>query len=114
VLWLIHALPASIALLPNQPTKYLDHILTMSKKTDSDKFKFITERTIRREKIELTKWQSNQLRAKLSRGTYWIQIADRGGISWNYTLLQHFLLNGDCPSHRALVEEYISTTVQAA
>jgi hypothetical protein len=86
----------------------------MSKKAGSDKFRFLTERTIRQEKLEFTKWQSAQLRAKLPRGIYWIQIADRGGISWNWTLLQHFLLNGDCPSHRALVEEYISTIAQAA
>jgi hypothetical protein len=86
----------------------------MSKKTASDKFKFVSERTIRREKIELTKWQSAQLRAKLPRGIYWLQLADRGVIMWNYTLLQHYLLHGDSPSLQALIEDYVATTLQAA
>jgi hypothetical protein len=85
-----------------------------SKKPVSDKFRFLTERSIRREKIELTKWQSAQLRSKLPKSIYWIQIEARGQISWNYTLLQHYLLNGDCPSHRGLVDEYMSTLPQAA
>jgi hypothetical protein len=87
----------------------------MTKKLQTpDKFKFMTERSIRREKIELTKWQSAQLRAKLPKGIYWLQIEARGMISWNYTLLQHYLLNGDCPAHQSLVEEYMATLPQAA
>ncbi len=88
--------------------------MPISKKTISQKFRFITEKSIRREKIELTRWQSAQLRAKLPRGIYWLQIEARGMISWNYTLMQDYLINGDSPSHRALVEEYIATLHQAA
>jgi hypothetical protein len=80
-----------------------------------DKFKFIAERTIRQEKYELTRFQSAQLRAKLPRGIYWLQIEKGGLIQWNWALLQSYLLNGaDCPNHRALVEEYIATLPQAA
>jgi hypothetical protein len=80
-----------------------------------DKFKFMTERSIKREKYELTAWQSAQLRAKLPKGIYWLQIEKGGLIQWNWTLLQSYMLNGaDCPQHRALVEEYIATLPQAA
>ncbi len=80
-----------------------------------DKFKFMTERSIKREKYELTAWQSAKLRAKLSKGIYWLQIEKGRLIQWNWTLLQSYMLNGaDCPQHRALVEEYIATLPQAA
>jgi hypothetical protein len=81
---------------------------------NSDKFRFITERSLKQEKYELTRWQSAQLRAKLPRGIYWLQIEKGGLIQWNWTLLQSYLLNGDCPAHQALVEEYMSTLPQAA
>jgi hypothetical protein len=81
----------------------------------SDKFKFMTERSIKREKYELTAWQSAQLRAKLPSGIYWLQIERGGLIQWNWTLLQSYLLSGaDCPNHRALVEEFVSTLPHAA
>jgi hypothetical protein len=81
----------------------------------TDKFKFMTERSIKRDKYELTSWQSAQLRAKLPKGIYWLQIESRGLIQWNWTLLQSYLLNGvDSPIHQALVEEYIATLPQSA
>jgi hypothetical protein len=87
----------------------------MTKKIQApDKFKFMTERSIKREKYELTAWQSAQLRAKLSKGIYWLQIEKGGLILWNWCLLQSYLLNGDCPNHQALVEEYMSTLPKAA
>lgn len=78
------------------------------------KFKFFTERSLKREKLEMTRWQSSQLRAKLPRGIYWLQIAPGGLIQWNWDLLQDYLVNGDCASHRALVEEYLATLPQVA
>jgi hypothetical protein len=85
-----------------------------SKSKTTDRFKFITERSIKADKYELTNWQSGQLRKKLPRNIYWVQIVDRGSIAWNWTLLQHYLLNGDRPEHQALVEEYIATLPKAA
>jgi hypothetical protein len=80
----------------------------------TDKFRFVTEKTIKREKIELTRFQSAQLRAKLPKGIYFIQIASGGLISWNWTLLNDYLVNGDRPEHQALVDEFLSTLPQAA
>ena len=82
----------------------------MTKKLQTpDKFKFFTEKSIRREKYELTAWQSTQLRAKLPRSIYWLQLESGGLIQWNWTLLNSFLHNGDSPEHRALLAEYTST-----
>ena len=78
-----------------------------------DKFKFLTEKSIRQEKFELTRWQSAQLRSKLPRGVYWIQIEKNGLVHFNWDLVSDFLINGDCPSHRALVEDYLATLPKA-
>ncbi|WP_310422883.1 hypothetical protein [Chamaesiphon sp. VAR_48_metabat_135_sub] len=88
----------------------------MTKKLQTpDKFKFITEKSIKREKYELTAWTSAQLRAKLTRGIFWVQIEKGGSISWCWTLLNSYLLHGlDSPITQALVEEYMSTLPQAA
>ena len=86
----------------------------MKKMPPIDKFRFLTERSIKQDKIELTRFQSAQLRAKLPKGIYWLQIADKGLIQWNWTLLQDYLVNGDRPEHQALVEEYIATLPKAA
>ncbi|MCY7336959.1 MAG: hypothetical protein LH613_12220 [Chamaesiphon sp.] len=81
-----------------------------AKLQDCDKFKFFTERSLKEKKIELTRWQSAQLRAKLPRGLYWLQIAKKGLIQWNWTLLQDYLINGkDRPEHQALIEEFLAT-----
>jgi hypothetical protein len=85
----------------------------MKKISNTDRFRFLTERSIKQDKIELTRFQSAQLRAKLPKGIYWLQIADKGLIQWNWTLLQDYLINGDRPEHQALVEEYIATLPQA-
>lgn len=77
-------------------------------------FIFKTERTIRNEHLELTKWQSADLRRKLPRGIYWIQIERGGLIQWNVPLLVDYVVNGDRPEHQQLVEEYISTLPQTA
>jgi hypothetical protein len=79
-----------------------------------DKFKFMTERSIRAEKYELTRWQSAQLRRKLPKGIYWLQVESGGLIQWNWGLMQSYLLNGmDSAVHRALVEEYLATLPKA-
>jgi hypothetical protein len=84
-------------------------------KQPSDKFKFMTEASIRAEKYELTRWQSGQLRQELQKGIFWNQIKEGGIIQWNWTLLQSYLLHGaDSPITQALVEEYIATLPQAA
>jgi hypothetical protein len=88
----------------------------MSKKLQTpDKFKFMTERSIKREKYELTSWQSAQLRSKLPKGIFWQQLEKGGLVQWCWTLLQSYLTHGlDSPITQALVEEYIATLPQAA
>jgi hypothetical protein len=77
-------------------------------------FVFKTERTIRAEHLELTKWQSADLRRKLARGIYWIQIERGGLIQWNVPLLLDFLLNGDRPEHQDLLSAYLAQLPTAA
>ena len=77
-------------------------------------FKFVSESTIRKDYIDLSPWQSIELRAKLPKFLYWIQPTERGKIIWNIDLLQSFLLQGDCPQHQALVDEFLATIPQAA
>jgi hypothetical protein len=84
------------------------------KQLEKNSFTFKTEKYIRENHIQLTRHQSAELRAKLPRSIYWIQITSGGLIQWNWTLLQSYLLNGDCPSHRDLVDKYMSTISQAA
>jgi hypothetical protein len=92
-------------------TKNTNPLSHMAKKLqDCDKFKFLSERSVKERKIEFTRWHSAQLRAKLPRGIYWIQIAEKGSIQWNWTILQDYLINGkDRPEHQALIEEYLAT-----
>lgn len=74
----------------------------------------MTERSIRAEKYELTRWQSAQLRRKLPKNIYWIQIETGGLIHWNWDMLQNYLLNGmDSAEHQSLLEEYIATLPKA-
>jgi hypothetical protein len=77
-------------------------------------FKYISEATIRKDYIDLSAWQSIELRAKLPKGIYWIQPSARGKIHWVWELLQSYLLDGaDSANHQALVEEYIATRHQS-
>ena len=78
------------------------------------KFTFLTEAYIKEHYIQLTPFQSLQLRGLLPKGIYYHQLTKGGLIQWNWTLLQSYLLNGDCPAHQALVEEYMSTLPQVA
>ena len=90
--------------------QYTHPLSPMPKKLKSpNKFRFMTEKSIRQEKFELTRWQSAQLRVKLPRGIYWIQLEKSGLVHWNWTLVSDFLINGDCPNHQELVTEYIAT-----
>jgi hypothetical protein len=77
-------------------------------------FKFVSEATIRKDYMDLSPWQSIELRAKLLKSIYWIQPSPRGKIMWNIDLLQSYLLQGDCPQHQALVDEFLATIPQAA
>jgi hypothetical protein len=115
--------------MPYQPTKPTDKKSSIDLPTDRTKTKictsiipmrtkiifiFKTERTIRNEYLELTKWQSTDLRRKLPRGIYWIQIERGGLIQWNVPLLVDYIVNGDRPEHQQLVEDYISRLPQAS
>jgi hypothetical protein len=86
----------------------------MTKTATTDRFRFLTEKTIKREKIELTPYQSAALRKKLAKGIYWVQTEKGGLIQWNWGLLQDYLVNGDRPDHQALIEEYLATLPTAA
>jgi hypothetical protein len=86
----------------------------MKKLPATDRFRFLNERSIKRDFLELTRYQSADLRSKLPKGIYWLQIASGGLIQWNWTLLQDYVINGDRPEHQALVEEYIATLPKAA
>ncbi len=77
-------------------------------------FKFISESAIRKDYIDLSPWQSIELRAKLPKSIYWIQPTERGKIHWNIDLLQSYLINGDCAQHQALVDEFLATLPQSA
>ncbi len=77
-------------------------------------FKYVSESTIRKDYIDLSPWQSIELRAKLQKSVYWIQPTERGKIHWNIDLLQSYLVNGDCPQHKALVDEFLATIPTAA
>ena len=81
------------------------------KSQNSDKFRFMTEKSIRQEKFELTRWQSAQLRSKLSKGIYWVRLEK--SIYWNWVILQDYMVNGDGPHHQNLIDEYVATLHQA-
>lgn len=81
---------------------------------NSDNFPFLNEKTIRRDHLQLTPWQSAKLRERLTRGVYWIQLVDRGVIMWNHRLLVDLLIRGDRPEHQALVEAYLQSLPTAA
>jgi hypothetical protein len=79
------------------------------------KFVFKTERSIRENHIEITKWQSADLRRKLPKGVFWLQIERGGLVQFNWILLNSYLLHGlDSPITQALVDEYMATLPQAA
>jgi hypothetical protein len=72
------------------------------------KFKFLLETYIRKNLFQLTRGQAASLRTKLAQGIYWILIPGGRKYHWNWTLLQDYLLQGDCPKHQELVKEYLS------
>lgn len=86
-----------------------------AKPQECDKFKLMTQRSIKKYKADLTDWQFNNLRTKLPRGIYWFQIEKRGLIHWNWTILQSYLVHGaESPITLALQEEYMATLPKAA
>lgn len=78
------------------------------------KFRFLTEKFVKQNYIQITTFQSAKLREKLPRGIYWIQMIERGVVLWNWDLLQDYLTRGDRPEHQALVEEYLKSLPTAA
>ncbi len=84
----------------------------MTKQTVKTKPIFVQESdlTITR----FTAHQSSNLRSKLERGIYWIQPVPRGKTHWNEALLADFLINGDSPQHKQLVEKFVFSLQQAA
>jgi hypothetical protein len=87
----------------------------MKKSPKIDKFVFLSERSIRKEKIEFTRHQSADLRQKTQKGIYHLQLTESGSIFWNWTLLQSYLIHGaDSPITKSLEEEYIASLPQSA
>jgi hypothetical protein len=80
-----------------------------AKKQSQYRFKFIPEKVIKSNYIQITNYQMEKLRVTLPKGIYWVQISPRGLRHWNWTLLQDYIFNGDRPEHQQLVEEYLST-----
>jgi hypothetical protein len=78
-----------------------------------NEFKFITERALREDVVQITRHQSTLLRQKLPQGTYWLQPTGRL-VLWNYKLLVDYLVNGDRPEHQALVEKFLATLPKSA
>ena len=79
------------------------------------RFVFLTEAYIHEKYLQFTPYQSSQLRVKLSRGIYWLQIVDRGMIQWNWLLLNSYLVHGiDSQEHQALLSEYLLTIPKAS
>ena len=80
----------------------------------ANKFVFKTEKSIRENHIEITKWQSADLRRKLPRGIFWIQIERGGLVQFNWILLSSYLSHGlDSPITQKLIEEYTATLPQS-
>jgi hypothetical protein len=77
-------------------------------------FRFLSEAAVRRDYIDITPWQSVELRSRLPKGIYYLQPTEKGKIHWNIQLLQSYLVNGESQSHQALVDEYLATLPQAA
>lgn len=66
------------------PHQHTHPLSSMPKKQKiPDKFRFVTEKSLKREKYEITRWQSTQLRSKLPQFIYWHQIEKGGLIQWN-------------------------------
>ena len=79
------------------------------------KFTYLTEAYIAEHHVQLTPYQSRQLRAKLPKGIYWLQIEKGGLVQWNWCLLNSYLTHGlESPITTALVEEYMATLPQSA
>jgi hypothetical protein len=73
------------------------------------KFTFIRESKLQKEYVELSRWQLSQLRQKLPKGVYWLQITTGGIVQWNVELLLDYIVNGDSDGHQKLVEEFLSS-----
>jgi hypothetical protein len=80
----------------------------MAKKTALREFPFIGATTLEK-RLNILKNQRVELQRQLPRPLYWWQFPGGRKIFWNWILVQDFLLHGDTPDHRRLVEEFLST-----
>jgi len=80
------------------------------------KFAFLTQAYINEHYIQITPFQSLQLRGLLPKGIYYHQITKGGLVQFNWTLLQSYLLEGSTstPEHQKLLSEYMETLPQSA
>ena len=80
------------------------------------KFAFLTEAYIKENYIQITPFQSLQLREILPRGIYYHQITKGGLVQWNWTLLQSYLLEESTSTneHQKLLAEYMDTLPKSA
>ena len=85
------------------------------KTLEKNKFIFKTQRYIRENHAQLSKHHFGELCKVLPKNVYWIQPAPRGTVLWNWGLLESYLLIGaEDPTHRSLLEEFVSTLHTAA
>jgi hypothetical protein len=90
------------------------HMPTKTRST-TNKFIFVTEKYYRENHKQITRHQFERLRARLSKGLFWVQPSGKGGaILWNLPLLDSFLTVGDSIECQALVEEFLSELPTAA
>lgn len=75
------------------------------------RYPFVDTRSLRQH-FQLGKFGEAALRRKLPSPIYWIQ-PDRK-ILWNFELIKNYLLNGDCPAHRKVVESYLQSIQKSA
>lgn len=93
-------------------TLIISHNSYMSKSVVKVKPIFVQE-----DRLSITRFTSHQsqsLRSKLPRSIYWIQPVPRGKTHWNEELLSDWLLNGDTPQHKQLVEKFVASLQKAA
>ena len=73
--------------------------------TPPEQWKFVTNKTLT-EIFEIGERTIKNLRHSLPEGVYWIQ--PRRKLLWNARIIKDFLVYGDRPEHRALIERYLA------
>jgi hypothetical protein len=80
------------------------------------KFVFVTEKFIRENHQQLSRYQFERLRMTLPKSIYWIQPCGKGGsVLWNLPLFLSAMANGaESPQTHSLTAEYMATLPTAA